>query len=154
MSATALRRLLREYLGEVVATAGPDTPLAGTSVKKNPFAAIDAAKIVSIGPKESTLAPTGDYSTAEEFGASPVIVIVVPVGGEATEDDYEAAIELAEDMAKQIAADCFINSDLGGRVRDSLPGKLRSDWTEVKRAPVAVANLELHVNVAGQQIGG
>lgn len=152
---SALRALLKEYLEETVAAAAAGTPLNGGAVKKNPFGAIDAAKIIAPGPKESKLTPSPGFETVEEFGSAPVIVFIVPIpdGAEATEDDYETAIELAEGMALQVAADIFVNNDLGGRVRDCLPGKLLSDWTEVKRIPVAVANLRLHVNVAGQQIG-
>lgn len=152
--ASSLRKLVGDWLKDLASGASSGSALSGAAVKKNPYAALDARKIVSVGPKQSKLAPSSDYSDAEEFGSGVTVVILVLVDDPAGEDEYEAAVEEAEAIGRQIAADCYANNDLGGRVRDSLPGDLASDWTKEQGVPLAVANLTLHVNVAGQQIGG
>ena len=147
-----LEEIIEAWLEEVVAAEPADKPLHQAQVCDSAFGRIEKDRVVMIGPAEGDLAPEGT-DLAGEFGGVLILVILVRVA-DREPASYKAARDRAVSMGRRLAQLAFDDSQLGGRVRDSLPGTLKRSFTPGDGQKYAVANLPLHINVAGQQIGG
>ena len=149
----SLETLAQEWLEARVAAEAAGRALVGVQVLDTAFGKITSDKAVMIGPASSSFAPMTN-GTAGEFGGVVTLIILVRVA-DRTPQKYLEARETALAVAARIAyLAMFEDNDLGGRVRDSLPGEYTRTFTPGDGQSFAVGNLPLHVNVAGQQIGG
>lgn len=149
----SLETTVEEWLEERVAAEPPDEPLHQVQVLDSSFGKITEDVAVMIGPAESKFAPQAS-GTSGEYGGAVVLIILARVT-ERTPAKFKEARETVISVAGRIAYLVqFEDSDLGGRVRDALPGEFVRDFGPHDGQAYAIGNLPLHVNVAGQQIGG
>lgn len=144
---------VQEWLESLVATAGSGDALYQVDVLDTAFDPITRPKSVMIGPAEGELAPSPAGARADEYGAEVTLILMARVESRAAAK-FKEAREAVITMAQAVAFAAFYDGQLGGRVRDSLPGRLRRTFTPHDGQTFAVGNLPLYVNVAGQQLGG
>jgi hypothetical protein len=146
------RKLAYDWLKQERDAADDDTPLFEVEVLPSEFGKITKVKCIQVGPCTSKFAPLPGAAAMSEFDVRLTLIFVRRVAARDDPESYDSALEDVEVMAAEVARLLFGDSTMTGRVVDNETGDFPRMITQLDGHPHAIGNLQVFLNVIGQQV--